>query len=234
MRVVNRFQRALTLERGLVLGAGMIVFGVIVALLSFIRWRQADFGALNPGTNVRTITPAILGLVMGSQTILGSFSIGVLSIRTADEQPVQRAPWRLRRRALPDACASSRRRTTGCRTWVVSSSRRVEQSRRLVERGHDVTVISSRIGDDRALSYDDGFPVHKVAASNVLEERIRLPYPLFSPKLFSLTSQLARDADVVVAHTHTFMSTIAAAHAARRTSRSCSSRTTRSSSTGSR
>lgn len=89
---VNRFERALSLERGLVFGAGMIVFGLIVALLSFIRWRQANYGALNPGTNVRTITPAILGLVMGSQTILGSFSIGVLSIRTADEQPVQRAP----------------------------------------------------------------------------------------------------------------------------------------------
>jgi glycosyltransferase involved in cell wall biosynthesis len=90
-----------------------------------------------------------------------------------------------------------------------------EQSRRLVARGHDVTVVSSRIGDDRALSYDDGFPVHKVAASNVLEERVRLPYPLFSPKLFSLMSRLARDVDVVVAHTHTFMSTIAAARAAR-------------------
>ena len=48
-----------------------------------------------------------------------------------------------------------------------------EQSRRLVARGHEVTVVSSRIGDDRALSTDDGFPVHKVAASNVLEERSR-------------------------------------------------------------
>jgi glycosyltransferase involved in cell wall biosynthesis len=90
-----------------------------------------------------------------------------------------------------------------------------EQSRRLVERGHEVTVVSSRIGDDRVLSHDDGFPVHKVAATNLLEERIRLPYPLFSPQVFSLTSRLARDADVVVAHTHTFMSTIAAARAAR-------------------
>ena len=91
-----------------------------------------------------------------------------------------------------------------------------EQSRRLVERGHDVTVVSSRIADDRALSFDDGFPVHKVAASNVLEDRIRLPYPLFSPTLFSVTARLARDADVVVAHTHTFMSTVAAARAARK------------------
>jgi len=79
-----------------------------------------------------------------------------------------------------------------------------------------VTAVSSRIADDRALSYDDGFPVHKVAASNVLEDRFRLPYPLCSPALFALTSQLARDVDVVLAHTHTFMTTVAAARAARK------------------
>ena len=58
-----------------------------------LRWRSADFGALNPGQNVRVITPAILGLVLGSQTVFGSFSIGVLAIRTAapDEPAPQRA-----------------------------------------------------------------------------------------------------------------------------------------------
>jgi hypothetical protein len=89
---MNRIHRVLTLERGLILGVGLIAFGVVLAILSFIRWREANFGTLNPGTNVRTITPAILGLVLGAQTILGSFSIGVLSIRTtADEQPIARA-----------------------------------------------------------------------------------------------------------------------------------------------
>jgi glycosyltransferase involved in cell wall biosynthesis len=92
----------------------------------------------------------------------------------------------------------------------------LEQSRRLVARGHEVTVLSSRISDNRALSFDDGFPVHKVAASNFLEDKFRLPYPLYSPKLFSLASELARDVDVVLAHTHTFLSTAAAARAARR------------------
>ena len=89
---MNRIHRVLTLERGLILGAGLIAFGVVLAILSFVRWREANFGTLNPGTNVRTITPAILGLVLGAQTILGSFSIGVLAIRTtADEQPATRA-----------------------------------------------------------------------------------------------------------------------------------------------
>jgi glycosyltransferase involved in cell wall biosynthesis len=90
-----------------------------------------------------------------------------------------------------------------------------EQSRRLAARGHELTVVSSRIADDRPLSFDDGFPVHKVAASNVLEDRMRLPYPLYSPQLFSVMAHLAQRVDVVSAHTHTFMSTIAAARAAR-------------------
>ena len=92
-----------------------------------------------------------------------------------------------------------------------------EQSKRLVARGHDVIVVSSRIDDERPLSYDDGFPVHKIAASNVLEERLRLPYPLYSPQLFKTMERLAVDADVIVAHTHTFMTTLAAARAARAT-----------------
>lgn len=91
-----------------------------------------------------------------------------------------------------------------------------EQAKRLTARGHDVTVMSSRISDGRALSHDDGFPVHRVRATNVLEERLRLPYPLYSPSVFAVASRLAADADVVVAHTHTFMSTVAAAFAARR------------------
>ena len=77
-----------------------------------------------------------------------------------------------------------------------------EQSRRLVARGHDVTVVSSRIADDRPLSFDDGFPVHKVAASNVLEDRLRLPYPLYSPRLFSVMSDLARRRRRDGAHAH--------------------------------
>lgn len=91
-----------------------------------------------------------------------------------------------------------------------------EQSKGLVARGHDVVVVTSQITDSRPLSHDDGFPLHRIAANNFFEERLHLPYPLFSPRLFGTMSRLARDADVVVAHTHTFMSTIAAAHAARR------------------
>ena len=90
---MHRVRKLLTLERGLILGAVLLLMGALVAVVSVLRWRSAGFGALNPGQNVRVITPAILGLVLGSQTILGSFSIGVLAIRTAapDEPAPQRA-----------------------------------------------------------------------------------------------------------------------------------------------
>jgi glycosyltransferase involved in cell wall biosynthesis len=77
-------RRYLTLERGLILGVALILVGLFVAVVSVVRWRNANFGALNPTENVRVIVPAILGLVLGAQTVLGSFSIGVLGIRTAE------------------------------------------------------------------------------------------------------------------------------------------------------
>jgi glycosyltransferase involved in cell wall biosynthesis len=80
---MNRIRRSLTLERGLIIGVGLLLIGALVAVISVLRWRSAHFGALNPTQNVRVIVPAILGLILGSQTILGSFSIGVLGIRTA-------------------------------------------------------------------------------------------------------------------------------------------------------
>jgi len=96
-------RRTLTLERGLILGLALLVMGVLVAIVSVLRWRSAGFGALNPGQNVRVITPAILGLVLGSQTVFGSFSIGVLAIRTA--APDDPAPPRA---AAPSAATPAR------------------------------------------------------------------------------------------------------------------------------
>lgn len=72
---------ALTLERGLMLGFAMILIGVVLAVASLVRWRGQGYGALDPNQTVRTVLPAVLGLVLGSQTILGSFSSSVLAIR---------------------------------------------------------------------------------------------------------------------------------------------------------
>lgn len=90
-----------------------------------------------------------------------------------------------------------------------------EQARRLAARGHSVTVVTSAIGDERPSFVDQGVTVHRVRAWNGLERRLGVPYPLFSPDVFGLMARLAGQNDVVYAHTHTFVSTVAAARAAR-------------------
>jgi len=79
--------RVLTLERGLMLGFAMIVVGLVIAIVSLVRWSGVDYGALDPNQTVRTVTPAVLGLVLGMQTILGAFSSSVLAIRVAPAEP---------------------------------------------------------------------------------------------------------------------------------------------------
>jgi glycosyltransferase involved in cell wall biosynthesis len=92
----SRLLKFLKLERGIIIGAGLLVIGAAFAVVSVLRWRAAGYGVLNASENVRVIAPAVLGLVTGSQTILGSFSIAVLAIRTTppDELAAKRSPAR--------------------------------------------------------------------------------------------------------------------------------------------
>jgi D-inositol-3-phosphate glycosyltransferase len=90
-----------------------------------------------------------------------------------------------------------------------------EQAHRLVRRGHHVSVLTSRLADDPPLSSEHGFPVYRVAATNALEQRTGIPYPLFSPRLLSLMTRLVQAHDVVLIHNHTYMTSVVAALAAR-------------------
>lgn len=90
-----------------------------------------------------------------------------------------------------------------------------EQARRLTERGHRVTVVTSRLDGDPAVSESDGLTVHRVAALNALEG-VGIPYPLFSLRLLSLVSGLVQEQDVVLVHSHTFLGSVAGALMARR------------------
>lgn len=83
----------LTLERGLLLGLGIFVVGLAVAVIQVIRWRDVGFGGLDARQAIRIATPAALGLMLGFQTLMSSMFVGILTIPT-------------RREALPAAPAS--------------------------------------------------------------------------------------------------------------------------------
>lgn len=87
-QMVERF----SVERGLIFGMLIFVAGILIALLQLFRWGGAGFGAMDTAQNVRTAIPAVLGIVLGFQTIMFSMFAGVLNIPTTDGTVFARAP----------------------------------------------------------------------------------------------------------------------------------------------
>jgi glycosyltransferase involved in cell wall biosynthesis len=85
---VERF----SVERGLILGMLIFIAGILVAVAQLLRWGGVGFGAMDTAQNVRTAVPAVLGMVLGFQTIMFSMFAGVLNIPTADGTAFARAP----------------------------------------------------------------------------------------------------------------------------------------------
>lgn len=89
----SRLGWILRTERMLILGLVMMVLGALAALASFLRWRNEGFGSLDASQSIRIAAPATAGLILGSQTILVAFFLGVLQTPSrADRLPSATAP----------------------------------------------------------------------------------------------------------------------------------------------
>jgi glycosyltransferase involved in cell wall biosynthesis len=72
--------KVVNLERGLVIGALLLVGGIALAIYGFINWGSSDFGALNARDAVRLAVPAATLSVLGVETIMGSFFLSMLGL----------------------------------------------------------------------------------------------------------------------------------------------------------
>ncbi len=72
-----------------------------------------------------------------------------------------------------------------------------ELAARLRSAGHAVTLVSSAAGAERAEPQEN---VHRIPAWNILEEKLHVPFPIFSPSILPIMRAAVRDADVVHAH----------------------------------
>ena len=84
----HRFQERLNLEK--LVGVGLVIFlvGVVWTIASVIDWRGHDFGALKARDSVRAAAPAMLGLILGSQTVMAGLFLSLLRIRVIHPDPV--------------------------------------------------------------------------------------------------------------------------------------------------
>ncbi len=75
------FQRRLNLENLIGLGAVIVLAGVLWMVVSLLWWQDAGFGELPPEDSARAVAPAVLGLVLGVQTVMAGLFLSLLRIR---------------------------------------------------------------------------------------------------------------------------------------------------------
>nr|AGU10029.1 Glycosyl transferase family 2 [uncultured organism] len=78
---VERFRARFSVERGCIAGGLLVALGLAGTGVALVRWGDAGFGAMEPVRLMRLAIPAMLGTVLGLQTVFTSFLIGLIDSR---------------------------------------------------------------------------------------------------------------------------------------------------------
>jgi glycosyltransferase involved in cell wall biosynthesis len=80
-RFTTRFFQLVNLERGLILAAGALLFGLALLLVAVEQWRSVGFGNLDYAKTMRVVVPGTTLTAISFQTILSSFFVSILGMR---------------------------------------------------------------------------------------------------------------------------------------------------------
>ena len=73
-------------------------------------------------------------------------------------------------------------------------------AKEIVKRGHQVTIMASKIGGEEEEETIEGIKVIRVKALNFLENHFGVPYPIFYPKLLPRLKEEIKNSDVINIH----------------------------------
>ena len=85
------------------------------------------------------------------------------------------------------------------------------QAKKLIKRGHEVTIVSSKIGPESERELIEGIKIIRVKAWNWFERKWGVPYPIFSLKIFKVIKNEVEKADIVHVHDIWYLSSFVAA-----------------------
>ena len=77
-KLLNHLFKRIDLEFGLMVGIFLALAGIAISAGALMTWRNAGFGALNPVQLVRWVSPGIVCLTLGIETVFASFFLSIL------------------------------------------------------------------------------------------------------------------------------------------------------------
>ena len=80
-RRLNRFFEVINLERGLIIAALTLFFGISLLAAAVNQWRLTGFGHLDYAETMRLVVPGVTLTALGFQTTLSSFFVSILGLR---------------------------------------------------------------------------------------------------------------------------------------------------------
>jgi glycosyltransferase involved in cell wall biosynthesis len=82
---VQRARALFSLEAGLLGGGLLVLAAIVLSIIAFIDWDNSSFKHLNYPSSLRLTIPAVVMLMLGVQTVLSSFFLSVLGIKSPHE-----------------------------------------------------------------------------------------------------------------------------------------------------
>ena len=77
---LTRVFRWVTLEKGLLIGATLLLTGIAIASYSAYVWGSSGFGPMNPFVLVRLVAAALVSITLGVEIVFSSFFLSILSL----------------------------------------------------------------------------------------------------------------------------------------------------------
>jgi hypothetical protein len=85
---LSRMFKVVTLEKGVLIGFGVLLVGLAILFRALWVWRLAGYGILSSAEdNLRQLIPSATLIVLGIQTIFSSFFMSALGLKTSSRRP---------------------------------------------------------------------------------------------------------------------------------------------------
>jgi glycosyltransferase involved in cell wall biosynthesis len=88
----ERLRQAIPLERGLILGVILLLLGLTILGVALTEWFNVGFGQLTEGSAIRLVIASSCTLMLGAQTLYGSFFLYLLDYRGTGRDANRLAP----------------------------------------------------------------------------------------------------------------------------------------------